>query len=401
MKINENLALAEALTVAATKILNPETFVCAVLSGRRRNLQTPFERIDLRPVEIKGELFIQIVEFDGRKDFTRNCHLDRAELEKMLASGFANILVVDTEGSFSLKISKKGHPLLSKNSIPGVRNLNHDKVKGRLLQPSDPFLIEVGISDVGGKVKPSRMDKYKQVEEFLRLLAPTLKNAIEVGHIATPTKAKPISIVDLGCGHAYLTFAAHQYLCNEGIPVRVTGVDMRTESRDRNSAIAHTLGISDSMVFHAQEIADTTPQACDVVIALHACDTATDDAIAWAVNNEAKLILIAPCCHHDLQRQMKTIPEPWSVVTRSGLMKERLGDLLTDSLRAQLMRISGYRVEIIEFIGDEHTPRNLMIRAVRTQTKPDQEVIDQYRKMRALWGVTPALEKKLARGEIS
>ena len=129
---------------------------------------------------------------------------------------------------------------------------------------------------------------------------------------------------------------------------------------------------------------------------MHACDTATDDAIAWAVNGGSKLLLIAPCCHHDIQKQIDAAPEPWGAITKFGLMKERLGDLLTDSLRAQLLRLVGYRVEVIEFIGGEHTPRNLMIRAVKTDAKPEQIHIDRYCEITAQWGVKPALEKKLS-----
>ena len=276
------------------------------------------------------------------------------------------------------------------------QNLAHDKKKDRLLDSNDPFLREVGIADAKGVIKPSRQDKYKQVEEFLRLLSPALNAAIEAGQIHQPTSAKPLRITDLGCGHAYLTFAAHQFLMSSGIPVVVTGIDVRPESRDRNNAIAEKLGISKTISFKAEEISKTTAETADVAIALHACDTATDDAIAWAVNGGSKLLLIAPCCHHDIQKQIDAAPEPWGAMTKFGLMKERLGDLLTDSLRAQLLRLVGYRVEVIEFIGGEHTPRNLMIRAVKTDAKPEQLDVDRYREITAQWGIKPALEKKLS-----
>ena len=214
-------------------------------------------------------------------------------------------------------------------------------------------MIAVGISDHKGQIKPSKNDKYKQVEEFLRLLIPTLNSAIEAGQIHKPSKEKPLTMVDLGCGHAYLTFAAHQYLRSIGVPVLVTGIDVRPQSRDRNNAIAEELGISKTISFKAEEIANTSAQSADIAIALHACDTATDDAIAWAVNGGASLLLIAPCCHHDIQKQMNQTPEPWGAITKFGVMKERMGDLLTDALRAQILRIVGYRVEIIEFIGGE------------------------------------------------
>jgi hypothetical protein len=201
----------------------------------------------------------------------------------------------------------------------------------------------------------------------------------------------------LGCGHAYLTFAAHQYLRAQGIPVKVVGIDVRTSARDRNNQIALELKISDSIEFLAEEISETTLHEADIAIALHACDTATDDAIAWAINCDARLALIAPCCHHDIQAQMNEIPEPWSLVTKNGIMKERLGDLLTDAIRIQLMKLSGYRVEAIEFIGGEHTPRNLMIRAVKTGATPELKEVAKYDEMLALWKVKPALASLLNR----
>ena len=388
-------SLEDAFFEAASHIVEPTTFVRAVLSGRRRNMQTEFERIDIRPVQIKGVVNLQLSHNDGRATTTKNIERDALKVSELLNSGYANILVDHTSGSMSIRITKSGDAHVNYESKTLQQNLNHDKKKLRLLDPSDPFLLEVGISDHKGLVKPSKQDKYLQVEEFLRLLAPTLDSAISAGQIHKPTDAKPLTIVDLGCGHAYLTFAAHQYLRSIGMPVHVIGIDIRTASRDRNNQIAQNLGISDTISFRAEEIAATTASAADVAIALHACDTATDDAIAWAVASQTKLMLIAPCCHHDIQRQMNESPEPWGALTKFGLMKERLGDLLTDSLRAQLLRIVGYRVEVIEFIGGEHTPRNMMIRAVKTDAKPEAIDIQRYREICAQWGITPDLEKKL------
>ncbi len=388
-------SLEEAFSEASVHIINPATFVRAVLSGRRRNMQTEFERIDIRPVEIKGSVKLQISHNDGRATTTKNIDSDPLKITELLESGYANILVEHIKGSISIRITKSGEAHVSHTSKSLEQNLNHDKKKQRLLDPADPFLLEVGIADHKGAIKPSKNDKYLQVEEFLRLLVPTLEAAIIAGQIHKPTETNPLTIVDLGCGHAYLTFAAHQYLRSIGIPVHVTGIDVRTSSRDRNNKIAQNLGISETINFKAEEIASTTAQTADVVIALHACDTATDDAIAWAVMAASKLMLIAPCCHHDIQRQMSQSPEPWGALTKFGLMKERLGDLLTDSLRAQLLRIVGYRVEVIEFISGEHTPRNMMIRAVKTDAKAEAIDIQRYREICEQWGITPALEKKL------
>ena len=386
----------EAFQEAASKILDTTTFVRAVLSGRRRNMSVDFERIDIRPVEIKGVLHLQLMQNDGRATTTKNLLPSALEVDQLLTTGYANILVESTQEAYSIRVTKSGDAQVHSEKRALEQNFSHDKKKDRLLDASDPFLREVGIADAKGVIKPSRQDKYKQVEEFLRLLSPALNAAIEAGQIHKPTPANPLRITDLGCGHAYLTFAAHQFLMSSGIPVVVTGIDVRPESRDRNNAIAQKLGIASSISFKAEEISKTTSDAADIAIALHACDTATDDAIAWAVNGGAKLLLIAPCCHHDIQKQIDAAPEPWVALTKFGLMKERLGDLLTDSFRAQLLRIVGYRVEVIEFVGGEHTPRNMMIRAVKTDAKPEQIDIDRYLEITAQWGVKPALEKKLS-----
>lgn len=345
----------------------------------------------MRPVLIKDVISIQVSHSDGRQMTTKNYAPGQTPFSELAQSGFANILLEQTNQSISVRITKKGEALVHRESTNREQELSHDRSKTRLLDASDPFLIAVGISDSAGNLKPSKSDKYRQVEEFLRLLAPTLTSAIKAGQIAQPTDDKPLTIVDLGCGHAYLTFATHQYLHSQGMPVKVIGIDVRTTARDRNNEIAAQLGISSTIEFRAEEIADTTLPSADIAIALHACDTATDDAIAWAINSNAKLALIAPCCHHDIQAQMNEIPEPWSIITRNGIMKERLGDLLTDALRMQIMKLRGYRVEAIEFIGGEHTPRNLMIRAVKTGAEADASEVKKYDEMLALWKVKPAL----------
>ena len=179
--------------------------------------------------------------------------------------------------------------------------------------------------------------------------------------------------------------------------MKVIGIDVRESARLRNNQIAEKLGISESITFLAEEISQTSLKSADVAIALHACDTATDDAITWAVNSDVKLALIAPCCHHDIQAQMVDAPEPWQIVTRNGIMKERLGDLITDALRMQVMKLMGYRVEAIEFIGGEHTPRNLMISAVKTGAIADSVEKSRYEAMVSLWKVKPALASLLNR----
>ena len=380
------MSLELAFAKATELISDQNNFVRAVLSGRRRNMQTEYERIDIRPVQLKDGLRLQLVMSEEKQDTTKNIGIDAEKILELLNSGYANVLVEFTTGSYSLRITKKGEALIHEAKGVFERSVSHDRTKERLLDASDPFLIEVGISDHKGSIKPSMQDKYRQVEEFLRILEPAL-----------PEKKEKLSIVDLGCGHAYLTFATHQYLRKSGIDAHVIGIDVRENSRDRNNAIAKKLGITDSIEFRAEEISEMKIESADIAIALHACDTATDDAIAWGVQHGVQLLLIAPCCHHDLQVQIQDIPEPWPMLTRHGIMRERLGDLLTDSFRTQILKLLGYRVDAIEFVGGEHTPRNLMIRATKTGAKPEPIEIARYKEMLAQWNVNPALAQRLAK----
>jgi SAM-dependent methyltransferase len=385
MKIELTRAFAEL----EEHIKSPD-FVRAVLSGRRRNLTPTAERIDIKPVLIKGEEKLQIQSTDGRQVTTKNLSANELDFADFLGQGFANLLAESTSESYSVRISKKDEALVTIGRVKLERDLTHDRQKQRLLPEDNRIFALLGMHDGYKRIKPSKMDKYRQVEEFLRLLKPTLDN--EVG------AQSEISIVDLGCGHAYLTFAVQEYLNNATQKVKILGVDEREESKRHNDQIAKSLG-ADAQ-FLVAKIADTPAQPVDIAIALHACDTATDDSIAWAVKNSAKVIMLAPCCHHDLQAQIDLVPEPWSLLTRHGVVSERLIDLMTDSLRAQILKLLGYRVDIVEFIGGEHTPRNIMIRAVKTGVKVDEAEVARYQAMLADWKIAPHLAE-LLKSELS
>ena len=385
MKIELTRAFAEL-----EEHIKAPNFVRAVLSGRRRNLTPSAERIDIKPVLIKGEEKLQIQSTDGRQVTTKNLGTNDINFAEFLGQGFANLLVESTTESYSVRISKKDEALVTIGRVKLERDLTHDRQKQRLLPEDNRIFALLGMHDDHKRIKPSKMDKYRQVEEFLRLLKPTLDN--EVG------AQSEISIVDLGCGHAYLTFAVQEYLNSATQKVKILGVDEREESKRHNDQIAKSLG-ADAQ-FLVSKIADTPSQDVDIAIALHACDTATDDSIAWAVKNSAKVIMLAPCCHHDLQAQVDLVPEPWSLLTRHGVVSERLIDLMTDSLRAQILKLLGYRVDIVEFIGGEHTPRNIMIRAVKTGVKVDPAEVDRYQAMLADWKIAPHLAE-LLKSELS
>ncbi|CAB4334649.1 unannotated protein [freshwater metagenome] len=380
MKIDLALGITEL-----SKRIKQDDFVRAVLSGRRRNMQPSFERVDIKPVMIKDEIKLQIISSDERQATTKNVELD-FDFEPMLASGFANLQADTTSESYSIRVSKKDEALVAIGKVKLERVLNHDRIKQRLLAENNPIFKALEMSDVLGRIKPTKMDKYKQVEEFLRLLIPTIEDEVK--------DQDSLSIVDLGCGHAYLTFGVQEYFKDKYKNVSVLGVDERVDSKDHNEKVAAKLKVDAK--FLAAKIADTPAQKVDIAIALHACDTATDDAIAWAVNNAAQVIMVAPCCMHELQTQVKEAPEPWGMLTKYGLVKERLVDLMTDSLRGQILKLLGYRVDIVEFIGGEHTARNIMIRAVKTGAAVQVIDKERYEKMIKEWNVTPYLAKLLA-----
>ena len=365
--------------------IKSQHFVRAVLSGRRRNMQTEFERIDIKPVLIKEELKWQIISSDGKKDITKNVEIDFNFIQ-LFSSGYAN-LVVDTQTeSYQVRISKKDEALVSVSKVNLSRDLSHDRQKQRILAESNQVFKALDMSDLLGRIKPSKMDKYKQVDEFLRLISQTLDTQ--------DLKQDEISVVDLGCGHAYLTFAVGEFLKDKYKKVSILGVDERDESKEHNEKVALKLKVEAKFI--AAKISDTPNQVVDIAIALHACDTATDDAIYWAVKNNAQVIMAAPCCMHELQTQIKEAPEPWALLTKNGLVKERLVDLITDSLRAQILKLLGYRVDIVEFIGGEHTARNILIRAVKTNQSSSDIDKDRYQQLLSQWQIKPYLAKLLA-----
>lgn len=379
MKIEIGIAVAQL-----DQRIKSQQFVRAVLSGRRRNMQTEYERIDIKPVLIKEELKWQIISSDGKKDITKNVDKD-FNFTQLFSSGYANLIVDTQTESYQVRISKKDEALVSISKVKLSRDLSHDRQKQRMLLESNQVFKALDMSDLLGRIKPSKMDKYKQVDEFLRLISQTLDTQ--------ELKQDQVSVVDLGCGHAYLTFAVGEFLKDKYKKVSILGVDERDESKEHNEKVALKLKVEAKFI--TAKISDTPSQVVDIAIALHACDTATDDAIYWAVKNNAKVIMAAPCCMHELQTQIKEAPEPWALLTKNGVVKERLVDLITDSLRAQILKLLGYRVDIVEFIGGEHTARNILIRAVKTNQSSSDIEKDRYQQMLSQWQIKPYLAKLL------
>ena len=396
-------------------VLDADSLVRARASGRRKGAPAPVvqgrevRRVEVRVVDLKAGRHLQVTAYDATQAHTTNHALGedaRAVVDALLAEPFANWHVDTTDATHQLRVTKKGAPLLHTAARTEAVELSrdHDRAKDRLLAEDDPVLVALGISDAQGRVKPTRQAKYRQVEEFVRLLDASLGEALEQGHVRTPTADDPLRIVDLGCGNAYLTFAAHRFLTappaegGRGLPVRMTGVDVKQQSADHNTQVAAGLGIEADFVVGSIGEA-RLDRAPDVVLALHACDTATDDALARAVEWQASLVLAAPCCHHDIASQLRTAeaPAPYAMLTRHGILRERFADTLTDALRASLLRREGYRVDVVEFVESAHTPRNTLLRAVRTGAR-GAGAVEEYDELLAAWGVRPRLGELLGGG---
>jgi SAM-dependent methyltransferase len=389
-------------------LLDPETLVRAVASGRQRGTQPRWRRVELRYVDLKAGRRLQVTAYDETQAHTSNYAIAplaqpseaRDAVDDLLDEPFANWHVDTTTETHQVRVTKKLEAVVHTHARAEQLEVDraHDRDKERLLPEDDPVLVALGISDAQGRIKPTRQAKYRQVEEFLRLLDAAISDALAGGHLRTPTADDPLRIVDLGCGNAYLTFAAQRYLGSvRGLPVHLVGVDVKEQSREHNSAVAEKLGIDAEFVVGSIAGA-TLERAPEVVLALHACDTATDEALARAVEWGAPLVLAAPCCHHDIAAQLRKnpTPAPYAALTRHGILRERFADTLTDALRASLLRLQGYRVDVVQFVESQHTPRNTMLRATRTGSPvTGGGVRKEYDDLVAAWSVRPRLAELL------
>jgi hypothetical protein len=396
--------LLPALDRLRVHLLEPDTLVRAVAAGRRKGRQPPWRRVELRYVDLKAGRHLQVTSYDETQAHTANHPTGpqaAAAVDVLLDQPFGNWHVDTTTETHQLRVTKKGEAVVhtAGRAEEVAVDHDHDRDKGRLLPEDDPVLVALGISDHRGRVKPSRQSKYRQVEEFLRILDVSVRDAVEQGHLRRPTPDDPLRVVDLGCGNAYLTFAAHRFLTEvRGLPVHLTGVDRRAQPRWTDPALAEAVGRATTFVQGTIEDAVVEPNP-EVVLALHACDTATDDALARAVAWGSPVVLAAPCCHHDIAAQLRRAPTPppYAMLVRHGILRERFADTLTDALRASLLRLAGYRVDVMQFVESAHTPRNTLLRATRTGDEGDAGLRAEYDELVDTWSVRPALADLLER----
>ena len=359
-----------------------------VLSGRMQ-ADGPM-KVRLRPVLTGGALKFQAEEFVGKQAFHKNLPKEEAEsyVTGLLSTSFKQLQAETAALEASVLVSKKGKVTIhkKKKAEPALSDawrasLSHNRKKHYILEEGIPvpFLVDLGVQTKDGKIVHARYDKFRQINRFLEFIEDVLPKL---------DKNRENVILDFGCGKSYLTFAMYYYLKElRGYPVRIIGLDLKEDVIRTCSRLAEKYGY-ENLTFLTGDIASYEGvDHVDMVVTLHACDTATDYALYKAVIWGAKVILSVPCCQHELNAQMKS--ERFAPLFQYGIIKERTAALFTDALRAQLLESQGYRVQILEFIDIEHTPKNLLIRAVRQGEKKDNrhEIEDILKEL----SVTPTL----------
>ncbi len=403
-----------------------EGLLSAIFSSPQNN--SPFDKIRVRSLQ-DGKDTLQLEQFKGPKVFHRNVNavefpeiaatwipeqFSRAEL----TTGTRKChLMANRKGRVSVlvrpaaPVDTSGAPATARGSAqPSTPASGHNRVKQYILEEGTPvpFLIDLGVMTEDGTVIRAKYDKFRQINRFLEFVADVLPELLPKTAVKPETQSKVLRVLDFGCGKSYLTFAVYYYLTVlKGFTVRMTGLDLKEDVIAECSQLSARYGYS-GLDFQVGDIAGYTAEPrLDMVISLHACDLATDYALHKAVCWEARVILAVPCCQHELNAQIGAQSAHLSLDTllRHGILRERFSALATDALRAELLETAGYRVQILEFIDMSHTPKNLLIRAVRSPldkaalpatANRRAAAAKRYEALRGLLAVQPTLAKLLA-----
>ena len=362
-------------------------------------------KVSLRPVDMGGTVKFQIETVEDGRVKVRNVEKDEIgrDLDGILAQkGARDVHVMSSTGDLHVRVTKKGHALVSRSAATSreVSILPHDRVKRTPLASFDSsaLLRALGISDGSGAIRASMRGKYDQVNEFLRIVGEVVRGEAE------KPRERPFTVVDCGCGKAYLTIALYHYLVHSvGMgDVRVIGIDRRADVVSSAQKAAESLGVAERVEFVEADLEGFKPREADfradMVVSLHACDTATDEAMAKGVEWKARHVLAAPCCQHELQKSLASgrAPSSFSALVRQPILRERMCDLLTDAFRASIMRILGYRVSVVEFVSGEATMRNVMLKCEYGAKPGRADAVGEYLSLRDFWNVAPWLETRLA-----
>ena len=371
-------------------------FISATLSNPKN--KDGVQKVKVRPILKKEVLYFQLESFRNNQAFHENVEEKKACEILLEYMGNMRQMQMETQrADYTVLVSKKGKVTIKSKLKKGQKkqiNMSHDRKKKYVLEEGVPvpFLKDLGVMTQDGKIVHAKFDKFRQINRFLEFIEDILPEL---------DKGRELKILDFGCGKSYLTFAMYYYLHElKEYDIRIIGLDLKKDVIRHCNELSEKYGY-EKLRFLEGDIADYTGvNKVDMVVTLHACDTATDYALAKAVGWDAKVILSVPCCQHELNRQIKNnVLEP---VLKYGLLKERMSALITDGLRAQYLEREGYEAQILEFIDMEHTPKNILIRAVKRNRQEDQKeaarrkkIEESIRKCEAELRVSPTLGRLL------
>ena len=362
-----------------------------VISGARGG--GDFIKIKVRPVMIRDSLYFQVSRYTDKQVFHENMTAEDAleTLSGWILHDFRQAQIRMQNEMVTVLVSKKGKATVKSKKAACIetQNLEHNRKKQYIIEEGTavPFMIDLGVMTESGKIIRTRYDKYRQINRFLEFIEDILPEL--------PTD-RTVHIIDFGCGKSYLTFAMYYYLkVLKHYDIRITGLDLKQKVIEDCQALADRYGY-DGLQFLCGDIADYNgTDEVDMVVTLHACDTATDYALYKAVKWHASVILSVPCCQHELNRKVQC--ETLSGAFQYGLIKERTAALMTDAMRGQLLEMKGYKTQLLEFIDMEHTPKNILIRGVKSKgllpKAARKQQMENYQKCRDFFGAELTLEK--------
>ena len=338
------------------------------LSGKR-DKHTDLKNVFVKPVKIKNEVKLNFVYRHATQDTTKNYDLEEALvlLRNLLEKSFyiANHFTTLHEIQFTITLS--GKILVSKKTVEQVNEpiLTHNKEKFRYISTeNNVYLRELGITSAEGKVKSDKQDKYRQINKYVEIIETLISSAS-----FSPT----FTVADMGSGKGYLTFALYDYLTNTlALSPKITGIELRKELVEQCNQIAKKAEFA-NLSFETGTIENAQIAEVDMLIALHACDTATDDAIYKGIKSGAKIIVCAPCCHKQIRKQLAP-KNDLKAITKFGILEERQAEIVTDTIRALILEANGYKTKVFEFIASEHTAKNVMITAVKANITAERKV---------------------------
>jgi len=354
--------------------ITEKKFVQATLSKPRPF--SPYKNIFIRPVEIGGKREYQATYRTDSQDQVENFSLSelKIQLQMWLITNFYFADLKTKKEDIRLMQSKKGQLTITRGKADNKpKDTSHDRKKKRLIAENAPFLVALGLSSKNGKVHSHGQRKYKQVNRYVELMKNLIKED-KVNHI-----------IDMGSGKGYLTFALYDYLKKHNSGITIKGIELREDLVNKCNEIAKEVSYK-GLTFTKGSIESTRIGNSDMVIALHACDIATDMAIYAGIEGKAKYIAVSPCCHKQIRKEMKRTDSVINTIIQHGIFKERQAEMITDTIRALLLESVGYETSIFEFIETEHTPKNVMITAKYTG-KVNQNSLKQIEDLKKEFGI--------------